>query len=70
MRMRPGSRPASCSSASPAPTDAVAIRLWPQECPISGSASYSASSATQAAAPWPLSSPEPSNSVVNAVSSP
>ena len=37
-----------------APTPAVAIRLWPQACPISGSASYSAQMAI-VAGPWPHS---------------
>jgi hypothetical protein len=41
----------------------VAIRLCPQACPISGSASYSANSATQGAASAP-------NSLWKAVSRP
>ncbi len=40
MRASPGSSARVSAAAAPTPT--VAMRLWPQACPISGSASYSA----------------------------
>ena len=63
MRTFPGSWSASANSANPAPTPALAITLCPQAWPISGSASYSASTATQPALPEP-------NSAEKAVSNP
>ena len=63
MRTRPGSALASGASASAAPSAEVAIRLWPQAWPMPGSASYSASSATQGPRGLP-------NSAAKAVSSP
>ena len=40
--MRPlGSWPCTAASAAPAPAPEVAMTLWPQACPMPGSASYS-----------------------------
>ena len=42
MRPGKGSGRSAAASAAPAPTPEVAMTLWPQACPILGSASYSA----------------------------
>ncbi len=53
--MRPGKgRVVSAAArAAPAPVPAVAITLWPQAWPMSGSASYSAMIAMVGPGPWP-----------------
>jgi hypothetical protein len=38
---------ATAASPSPAPTDIAAMMLWPQACPMAGSASYSAHTTTR-----------------------
>ncbi|CAB4825382.1 unannotated protein [freshwater metagenome] len=45
MRTRPPACSATKAAASPAPSPAVAMMLWPQACPTPGRASYSQSTA-------------------------
>src|SRR3990172_2933866 len=53
MRPGKGSGLSAAASAAPAPTPEVAMTLWPQACPIFGSASYSAMMAMVGPGPWP-----------------
>src|SRR3990170_2116767 len=53
MRPGKGSGRSAAASAAPAPTPEVAMTLWPQACPILGSASYSAMMAMVGPGPWP-----------------